>query len=558
MLCRSSVMKKPLTLVKCADKYPTMKPTYNDKLIAYLTLISGLAISGVAEYYSIMGLIAIYPAAFWPIVIMGVALGLGKITGTVWLKQNWDYAPFFLKTYILPAIVVLMVITSLGVFGFLSKAHSDQSLVSGDVLAKIAVYDEKIKTSKDNIDANRKALKQMDEAVDQSMARSTDEKGADKAVAIRRGQAKERTRLLNEITAEQKAISKLSEEAAPIRAEVRKVEAEVGPIKYIAHLLYGENPDANILEKAVIWVTVLIVTVLDPLAVILLLASQYSFQRFRQSDEEEYLLHETVPHDSWVADVGEKPTAEEKAEGDSPTGPVVDIVSPDTTVTQYEADDGPLTNDQIEQLKEKSILEQHPYLNEPFSHFTGLTPMVHKPDPVVLDDSPTDIDAWNKMLEEAEKAIEQEVKVTQTEEGTVVEDAAGTTVIPAINDPLGNYERPGEYITTSTYVQNEEQKEDNTLWKDISVVSETQYLEAARKHQIEVFAEQVVANVLPLENISADLKDDVLAQIEQMKTNEDLKKDDIINSLVRQVRGELLTLDQIPFDLRDQVKERLQ
>jgi len=146
-----------------------MTPTFNDKLIAYLVLLSGLAISGVAEYYSIMGLISIYPAAFWPIVIMGVVLGLGKVTGTIWLKQNWDYAPWFLKTYILPAIIILMVITSLGVFGYLSKAHSDQSLVSGDVQAKIAVYDEKIRTSKDNIDANRKALKQMDEAVDQVM-----------------------------------------------------------------------------------------------------------------------------------------------------------------------------------------------------------------------------------------------------------------------------------------------------------------------------------------------------------------------------------------------------
>jgi energy-converting hydrogenase Eha subunit A len=288
-----------------------MKPTLNDKLIAYVTLLSGLAISGVAEYYSIMGLIAIYPAAFIPIVIMGVVLGLGKISGTIWLKQNWEWSPFFLKAYVLPAILVLMMITSLGVFGFLSKAHSDQSLVSGDVQSKVAVYDEKIKTEKENIEANRKALKQMDEGVDQVLGRSADEKGADKAVALRRAQQKERSRLQNEISQSQKSIAELNDARAPIAAEVRKVEAEVGPIKYIAHLLYGENPDANVLERAVIWVTVLIVIVLDPLAVVLLLASQYSFQRFREQDEE-------------------------SAEGDSPIGPVVDIVSPDTTVTSYE------------------------------------------------------------------------------------------------------------------------------------------------------------------------------------------------------------------------------
>jgi hypothetical protein len=303
-----------------------MKPTFNDKLFAYLVLFSGLAISGVAEYYSIMGLMAIYPAAVIPIIIMGIALGIGKISGTVWLKQNWEFAPWFLKAYILPGILVLMMITSLGVFGFLSKAHSDQSLVSGDVQSKIAVYDEKIKTSKDNIDANRKALKQMDEAVDQVMGRSSDEKGADKAVAIRKAQQKERSRLLSEITTEQTTIGRLNEERAPIAAEVRKVEAEVGPIKYIAHLLYGENPDANILEKAVIWVTVLIVAVLDPLAVVLLLASQYSFQHFRKQDED-FLVHKTVP-------VFVEPNIEEKiAEGNSPTGPVVDVVSPEPTVT---------------------------------------------------------------------------------------------------------------------------------------------------------------------------------------------------------------------------------
>ena len=263
-----------------------MKPTFNDKLIAYLVLFSGLAISGVAEYYSIMGLMAIYPASIIPIVIMGVVLGIGKISGTVWLKQNWEWSPFFLKAYVLPAIVVLMLITSLGVFGYLSKAHSDQSLVSGDVQSKVAIYDEKIKTEKENIEANRKALKQMDEGVDQVLGRSTDEKGADKAVAMRRSQQKERSRLQAEISQSQKSIAELNDARAPIAAEVRKVEAEVGPIKYIAHLLYGENPDANILEKAVIWVTVLIVIVLDPLAVVLLLASQYSFQRFRQVESE--------------------------------------------------------------------------------------------------------------------------------------------------------------------------------------------------------------------------------------------------------------------------------
>jgi len=239
----------------------------------------------VAIYYSVAGLTAIYPASVIPIIVMGVFLELGKLSATVWLKHHWRDAPIFLKLYILPAVAIIMLITSVGVFGFLSKAHSDQNLVSGDVQARIEIYDEKIKTAKENIESDRKQLKQMDAAVDQIMARSEDEKGADKSYAIRKGQQRDRINLTKDIEANQKIISQLNDEAAPIRAEVRKVEAEVGPIKYIAAFLYGSNPDGSLLEKAVTWVTVLIVVVLDPLALVLLLASQYSFQRIRESKE---------------------------------------------------------------------------------------------------------------------------------------------------------------------------------------------------------------------------------------------------------------------------------
>jgi hypothetical protein len=125
----------------------------------------------------------------------------------------------------------------------------------------------------------------MDEAVDQVMARSTSEEGAGRSSSLRKSQQKERVRIAQDITAAQQKIATLTEERAPIAAEVRKVEAEVGPIKYIASLIYGDNPDSNLLERAVTWVTILIVIILDPLAIVLLLASQYSFQRFRLLEE---------------------------------------------------------------------------------------------------------------------------------------------------------------------------------------------------------------------------------------------------------------------------------
>ena len=251
-------------------------------ILAVLLLLSGLTISAVAIYYSVMGLMAIFSAAAVPIMVMGISLEIGKLVTASWVKQHWARLPILMKSYAIVAVAILMVITSLGIFGFLSKAHSDQTLVSGDVQSKIAIYDEKIRTAKENIDADRKAIKQMDDAVDQVMGRSTSETGADKAVAIRRGQQKERTRLAQDIETEQKKINQLMEDRAPIAAEVRKVEAEVGPIKYIAAFVYGDNPDASILERAVTWVIVLIVIVFDPLAIVMLLAAQMTFAWIRE------------------------------------------------------------------------------------------------------------------------------------------------------------------------------------------------------------------------------------------------------------------------------------
>ena len=267
-----------------------MKYNQTDKSIAYLTLISGLTISAVAVWYSVAGLVAIFAAAAVPIIIMGVTLEISKLIATVWLKMNWSRAPVLMRTYLLTAIAVLMLITSMGIFGFLSKAHLDQAVPTGDIAAKVAVIEEKIKTERDNVDAARKALAQMDATVDQTIARSSDEKGADKAVALRRSQQRERTNLQNEIATAQKKIAAYNEERAPIAKDLRAVEAEVGPIKYIAALIYGDNPDANLLEKAVTWVIIIIVFVFDPLAVILLLASQYSFQWFRKEREEAELM----------------------------------------------------------------------------------------------------------------------------------------------------------------------------------------------------------------------------------------------------------------------------
>lgn len=255
-------------------------------IFALITLLSAISLSAIAAYYSVVGLMAIFAANPIAIAIMGGALEFSKLIAASWAYKNWKIAPRFLKYYFTVAVMVLMVITSLGIFGYLSKAHNDQNLVGGDIQSKIAIYDEKIKISKENIDVNRKALKQMDEAVDQIMGRSTTETGADKAVAVRRGQQKERGRLLAEIEAEQKKITSLNEERSPIASEARKVEAEVGPIKYIAALIYGDSIDSNLLDKSVRFVIILLVLVFDPMAVLLIIAGNFSLRQIAKEKEE--------------------------------------------------------------------------------------------------------------------------------------------------------------------------------------------------------------------------------------------------------------------------------
>jgi hypothetical protein len=248
--------------------------------MTYLLFAVALSLSALAAYYAVMGLVAIFAAAVVPIALMGSLLEASKLVVASWLYRNWKEIPTLMKSYFVGALVVLMLLTSMGIFGFLSKAHLDQAIPTGDVQSKLALIDEKIKTEKENINANRKELTQLDAQVDQTIARTDDAKGTERAITVRRAQQKDRNRILNEIGTAQAKIAKYNEERAPIASEVRKVEAEVGPIKYIAALIYGDEStnDVNMLEKAVRIVTILIVIVFDPLAVLLLIAANWNLK----------------------------------------------------------------------------------------------------------------------------------------------------------------------------------------------------------------------------------------------------------------------------------------
>jgi len=296
----------------------------------FLTLLTALGLSGVAAYYSVIGLAEIFPGSFWPVIIMGSTLEVSKLVTVSWLYRNWKECPFLIKSYLSIAVVILMLITSMGIFGFLSKAHLEHSSDNAPLVDKIALLDEKIKTEKENVEANRKAIKQYDEVVDQTMGRSTDEKGADKAQAIRRGQQKDRNRILQEIQQSQAAIAKYSEERAPLSTELKKVEADIGPIKYIAALAYGSEASTDIIDKAVRLVILLIIVVFDPLAILLVIAYNMSI---RQKEDFEKRVHETYkkvykePTPPTPAYVDEEPKKEETVEVRKDNMIVIDEVS---------------------------------------------------------------------------------------------------------------------------------------------------------------------------------------------------------------------------------------
>ena len=322
-----------------------------------MTLIVALALSAVAAYYSIIGLTAIFAGAVIPIVVMGIILEIAKITTTVWLRTFWKQCGWVMKSYLVPAVIVLALITSMGIFGFLSKSHLDQGVPTGDVAAKVSLLDEKIKTQRENIKSSRDALAQMDLQVNNVITKGDTEKSAERSVQIRRQQAKERATIQKEIETANAAIGKLNEERAPISSQLRKVEAEVGPIKYIAALIYGDNPDQNILEKAVRWVIILLVLVFDPLAIALILAANQSkYWKIERPEEE--------------VEIGPKPDDPISKEEQDRAKAAVDFhLGPDDDT--FDLSNEPLTDDQVFQaivesatpVEEKPLAELHPYLN---------------------------------------------------------------------------------------------------------------------------------------------------------------------------------------------------
>jgi len=250
--------------------------------LTILTFLSAISISVIAAGYSIIGLATLFAGAVVPIIAMGSALEVGKLVAASWLYNNWksDLVPKTLKTYLFFAIIVLIFITSMGIFGFLSKAHLDQVKPTSSNNIKIELLDKQIDTQQTIIDRSQKTL----DLLDSTLETYVDMEYVTRGLKEREKQKPEREALNISINDAINEIAKLTEQKGTLQLEQDKIEAEVGPIKYVAELIYGDKAE-DYFDEAVRWVIIVLIFVFDPLAVLLLIAANISLRQRRLKKE---------------------------------------------------------------------------------------------------------------------------------------------------------------------------------------------------------------------------------------------------------------------------------
>ena len=253
-----------------------------------LTFISAISISLIAAGYSIIGLATLFAGAATPIIAMGSALEVGKLVAASWLYNNWnDNIPKTLKAYLFTAIIVLVFITSMGIFGFLSKAHLDQVKPTGNNAVQIALIDKQINQQELIIERAENTLNRLDKALDVYIAKEYVSRG----LKERKKQKEERDFLNTEIKNAMDEIAKLVNAKSDIDIAQLKIEADVGPLKYVAELIYGENAKDNF-DSAVRIIILILIFVFDPLAVLLLIAANISLKQWRDKRNEKKRIEE--------------------------------------------------------------------------------------------------------------------------------------------------------------------------------------------------------------------------------------------------------------------------
>ena len=269
-------------------------------VLALVTLITALGISAVAAFYSIVGLMAIFSASALSIAVMGIVLEIGKLITASWLYQNWKRVPFLLKSYLTIAVIVLMFITSMGIFGYLSKAHIDQGSGTSELYVKVERLDNRITSERKIITRAEKQLSALDSALDKYLELGAVSKGLKK----REDQEQERNALTDNINNAQGRIDKLLDEKSEYKLQINSFEVEVGPLKYISALVYGDEA-LDYIDTAVRAVILILVFVFDPLAVLLIIAANISFTEYNEKRKRALARKNKVPKNAIKTTVGQ-------------------------------------------------------------------------------------------------------------------------------------------------------------------------------------------------------------------------------------------------------------
>ena len=250
--------------------------------LTLITFISAISISLIAAGYSILGLATLFAGAYVPIIAMGSALEVGKLVAASWLYHNWrSDIPKSLKAYLFTSIIILIFITSIGIFGFLSKAHLDQVKPTAGNTEQIELIDKKIKQEEKIIERAEKTLAQLDKALDVYI----DKEYVSRGLKERNKQKEERDLLNKSIDEAMEKIANLNNSKSSINIEQLKLEADVGPLKYVAELIYGDNAKDHF-DSAVRIIILILIFVFDPLAVLLLIAANISLNQWRDKRDE--------------------------------------------------------------------------------------------------------------------------------------------------------------------------------------------------------------------------------------------------------------------------------
>ena len=250
-----------------------MKSAVNINNIVFLT---GIALSAVAGFYSIVGLTAIFAGAVVPIIILGTVLEVAKLVSVSWLHYNWKIASRAVRAYLIFAILILMFITSMGIFGFLSKAHIEQqSKLDTGISTEVPKIELLIKNNEEQIADTRKQIEQIDAAINAIREKGKSAKDAQAALDSAKRETAKRDALNKRVVELQTEVADLKSKKIALENEVKKLEVEVGPIKYVAELIF-EASDTKLLDKTVRIVIMILISVIDPLAIFLLIAFNLS------------------------------------------------------------------------------------------------------------------------------------------------------------------------------------------------------------------------------------------------------------------------------------------